>query len=43
MTAARIQVRPGSPLPLGVRDCCDGFNFAVLPCHAYHTHGPWAL
>ncbi|HXV23189.1 MAG TPA: glycogen debranching protein GlgX [Alphaproteobacteria bacterium] len=27
-------MRPGNPLPLGVRDCCDGFNFAVFSRHA---------
>lgn len=28
------QVSPGRPLPLGVQDCCDGFNFAVFSRHA---------
>jgi isoamylase len=28
------RVRPGRPLPLGVDDCCDGFNFAVFSRHA---------
>jgi glycogen operon protein len=27
-------VSPGRPLPLGVHDCCDGFNFAVFSRHA---------
>lgn len=25
---------PGRPLPLGVQDCCDGFNFALFSRHA---------
>lgn len=29
-----ITVGPGSALPLGVHDCCDGFNFAVFSRHA---------
>ena len=32
--AARLQVTPGRPLPLGVQDCCDGFNFALFSRHA---------
>ena len=31
---ARYRVAPGLPLPLGVQDCCDGFNFAVFSRHA---------
>ncbi|RPH74917.1 MAG: glycogen debranching enzyme, partial [Nitrospiraceae bacterium] len=27
-------IAPGYALPLGVRDCCDGFNFAVFSRHA---------
>lgn len=29
-----LRVRPGRPLPLGVDDCCDGFNFAVFSRYA---------
>ncbi len=29
-----FRVAPGRPLPLGVDDCCDGFNFAVFSRHA---------
>ena len=29
-----MTVRPGTALPLGVHDCCDGFNFAVFSRHA---------
>lgn len=29
-----LHVSPGRPLPLGVHDCCDGFNFAVFSRHA---------
>lgn len=29
-----IEISPGAPLPLGVRDCCDGFNFSVFSRHA---------
>ncbi len=29
-----IEVSEGRPLPLGVYDCCDGFNFAVFSRHA---------
>ena len=32
--AGAIKVNPGRPLPLGVQDCCDGFNFAVFSRHA---------
>jgi glycogen operon protein len=32
--AASVTVTPGRPLPLGVDDCCDGFNFAVFSRHA---------
>lgn len=32
--ARSVRIEPGSPLPLGVRDCCDGFNFAVFSRHA---------
>ena len=28
------RIAPGRPLPLGVHDCCDGFNFAVFSRHA---------
>jgi hypothetical protein len=28
---ASITVSPGRPSPLGVDDCCDGFNFATCP------------
>jgi isoamylase len=34
MSGKKITVRPGRPLPLGVTDCCDGFNFAVFSRHA---------
>jgi glycogen operon protein len=30
----KLSVEPGRPLPLGVQDCCDGFNFAVFSRHA---------
>jgi len=29
-----VRVSPGFPLPLGVRDCCDGFNFALFSRNA---------
>jgi glycogen operon protein len=29
-----LQVSEGRPLPLGVHDCCDGFNFALFSRHA---------
>jgi len=29
-----IAVSEGRPLPLGVHDCCDGFNFALFSRHA---------
>lgn len=29
-----FRVAPGRPLPPGVQDCCDGFNFAVFSRHA---------
>jgi len=31
---AGIDIRAGSPLALGVRDCCDGYNFAIFSRHA---------
>ncbi len=34
IAAQGLEIRPGSPLVLGVRDCCDGFNFAVFSRHA---------
>ena len=35
VTSARnFRVNPGRPLPLGVHDCCDGFNFAIFSRHA---------
>jgi len=27
---ARYRLVPGRPLPLGLHDCCVGFNFAVF-------------
>lgn len=30
----RYRVGPGRPLPVGVHDCCDGFNFALFSRHA---------
>jgi len=32
--SGELRVSPGFPLPLGVRDCCDGFNFALFSRHA---------
>ena len=32
--AAGLGVSAGKPLPLGVHDCCDGFNFALFSRHA---------
>lgn len=29
-----VSVSEGRPLPLGVHDCCDGFNFALFSWHA---------
>ncbi len=29
-----LEISPGAPLTLGVRDCCDGFNFSVFSRHA---------
>jgi len=29
-----IAISEGRPLPLGVHDCCDGFNFALFSRHA---------
>ncbi len=29
-----VKVSEGRPLPLGVHDCCDGFNFALFSRHA---------
>lgn len=34
MAGSEIRASPGRPLPLGVQDCCDGFNFAVFSRHA---------
>jgi isoamylase len=31
---ASLSVSEGRPLPLGVHDCCDGFNFALFSRHA---------
>ena len=33
-TGAGLRASPGRPLPLGVQDCFDGFNFAVFSRHA---------
>ncbi|MEQ1803853.1 MAG: glycogen debranching protein GlgX [Burkholderiaceae bacterium] len=30
----QVSVSEGRPLPLGVHDCCDGFNFALFSRHA---------
>ena len=32
--AGPIRIDRGRPLPLGVQDCCDGFNFALFSRHA---------
>ena len=32
-----FHISPGRPLPLGVQDCCDGFNFAIFSRHAEHV------
>lgn len=34
MARGAVLVTPGLPLPLGVQDCCDGFNFALFSRHA---------
>ena len=34
MTRGEVCASPGRPLPLGVHDCSDGFNFAVFSRHA---------
>jgi glycogen operon protein len=33
-SSRNVFIAPGYALPLGVRDCCDGFNFAVFSRHA---------
>lgn len=32
--SSEVRASPGRPLPLGVHDCADGFNFAVFSRHA---------
>ena len=33
-TSEELRVRPGRPLPFGVDDTCDGFNFGIFSRHA---------
>ena len=34
LAGSEVRASPGRPLPLGVHDCSDGFNFAIFSRHA---------